>query len=349
MTYPRLMTFAPLRTDRLLLRPMRSADAEPFAARRSDPDVARYQNWTTPYSIERARTLVAEIVAMDGPADGEWWMLTVADTDDASVLGDLVVHLTSQGRTAEIGYTLARDAWGAGYAVEATTELVRYLFDDIGVTRVEASLHPDNTASAMVLERIGMRFEGHTRSSFWLDDDNSDDWLYGMLRADWEQWQTRPRHRPDTVELVDVTADNLHATMGLSTHRSQQQFVAPVTQSLAEALVPPVEHGVTVVPWYRAVAADGELVGFVMLARSQPGAEEPWLWRLLIDRMHQRRGIGSRIIDLVAEQCRSWGDATLLTSWVPGKGSPESMYLARGFVPTGEIDDGEVVARLALG
>lgn len=342
------MTFAPLRTDRLLLRPMRSADAEAFAARRSDPDVARYQNWTTPYPIDRARTLVAESVAMDGPADGEWWMLTVADTDDATVLGDLVVHLTSQGRTAEIGYTLARDAWGAGYAVEAATALVRYLFDDIGVTRVEASLHPDNTASAMVLERIGMRFEGHTRSSFWLDDDNSDDWLYGMLRADWEQWQTRPRHRPESVELVDVTADNLHATMRLSTHRSQQRFVAPVTQSLAEALVPPVEHGVTVAPWYRAVAADGELAGFVMLARSQPGAEEPWLWRLLIDRMHQRRGIGSRVIDVVAEQCRDWGDDTLLTSWVPGKGSPEPMYLARGFVPTGEIDDGEVVARLAL-
>ncbi|HSP27989.1 MAG TPA: GNAT family N-acetyltransferase [Ilumatobacteraceae bacterium] len=342
------MSFEPLRTDRLLLRPMRAADAEPLATRRSDPDVARYQNWTTPYPIERAQALVAEIAAMDGPTDGEWWMLTIADPADAAVLGDLVVHLTSQGRTAEIGYSLARDAWSAGYAVEGTTELVRYLFDVVGVTRVEASLHPDNTASAMVLERIGMHFEGHTRSSFWLDDENSDDWLYGMLRADWEAWRDRSRHRPDSVELVDVTADNLRATMRLATHKSQEQFVAPVTQSLAEALVPPVEDGVTVAPWYRAVAADGALAGFVMLARSQRGAEEPWLWRLLVDRMHQRRGIGSHIIDLVADQCRAWGDDTLLTSWRPGKGSPEPMYLARGFVPTGEIDDGEIVARLSL-
>jgi RimJ/RimL family protein N-acetyltransferase len=342
------MTFTALRTDRLLLRPMRTDDAEPLAARRSDPDVARYQNWTTPYPIERARAMVADIVAMDGPADGEWWMLTIADLDDTAVLGDLVVHLTWQGRTAEIGYSLARDAWGQGYAVEAATELVRYLFDDLGVTRVEAMLHPDNPASAMVLERVGMRFEGHTRSSFWLDDDNSDDWIYGMIRSDRDAWRDRPRHRPDSVELVEITTDNLDAVMHLATHRSQQRFVAPVTQSLAEALVPPVEQGVTVAPWYRAVAADGELAGFVMLARSQPGAQEPWLWRLLVDRMHQRRGIGSRIIELVVEQCREWGDVTLLTSWTPGKGSPEPMYLARGFVPTGEIDDGEVVARRQL-
>jgi RimJ/RimL family protein N-acetyltransferase len=342
------MTFSPLRTDRLLLRPMRTEDAGPIAARRGDPDVARYQNWTTPYPIERAQAMVADIVAMDGPADGEWWMLTIADPDDTAVLGDLVVHLTWQGRTAEIGYSLARDAWGRGYAVEAATELVRYLYGELGVTRVEAMLHPDNPASAMVLERIGMRFEGHTRSSFWLDDDNSDDWIYGMTRPEWEAWTARPHRRPDVVELVEITADNRSAVTRLETHKSQERFVAPVIRSLAEALVPPVENGVTVVPWYRAVTADGELAGFVMLARSQPGAEEPWLWRLLVDRMHQRRGIGSRVVDLVVEQCLEWGDATLLTSWVPGKGSPEPLYLAKGFVPTGEIDDGEVVARRQL-
>lgn len=342
------MIFSPLRTERLLLRPMRADDAEPIAARRSDPEVARYQNWTTPYPLERAQAMVADIVAMDGPEDGEWWMLTIADPDDSTVLGDLAVHLTWQGRTAEIGYSLARDAWGKGYAVEAATELVRYLFDDVGVTRVEAMLHPDNPASAMVLERLGMRFEGHTRSSFWLGDDNSDDWIYGMTRPDRDAWRDRPRHRPDSVELVEITADNRSAVMRLATHRTQERFVAPVMQSLAEALVPPVENGVTVAPWYRAVAADGELSGFVMVARSQPGSQEPWLWRLLVDRMHQRRGIGSRIIDLVVEQCREWGDATLLTSWVPGKGSPEPMYRAQGFVPTGEVDDGEVVARRQL-
>lgn len=342
------MMFEPLRTERLLLRPMRTDDAASIAARRSDPDVARYQNWTTPYPLERAQTMVAEIVAMDGPADGEWWMLTIADLDDSTVLGDLVVHLTWQGRTAEIGYTLARDAWGNGYAVEAATALVRYLFDDLGVTRVEAMLHPDNPASAMVLERVGLIFEGHTRLSFWLDGDNSDDWIYGVVRDDWEAWRDRPRHAPTTVRLVDITTDNYFNVDRLVTHRTQQRFVSPVRTSFADALFPEVVDGAPLVPWMRAIEADGELVGFVMVALTTEAHPEPYLWRLLVDRMHQRRGIGRAVLDLLVEQCRAWGDRSLLTSWTPGKGSPEPMYLGYRFAPTGEIVDDEIEARFTF-
>lgn len=136
------MTFEPLRTERLLLRPMRTDDAVSIAARRSDPDVARHQNWTTPYPLERAQAMVADIVAMDGPADGEWWMLTIADPDDSTVLVELAVHLTDDGHTAEIGYTLARDAWGHGYGVEAAEALVSHLFDTVGVTQGKGSPEP---------------------------------------------------------------------------------------------------------------------------------------------------------------------------------------------------------------
>ena len=86
-----------------------------------------------------------------------------------------------------------------------------------------------------------------------------------------------------------------------------------------------------------------------MLARTTPNHPEPYLWRLLIDRMHQRRGIASRALALIAEECRAMGDSTLLVSWVEGKGSPRPFYLAHGFVPTGRIVDGETEARLQLG
>ena len=264
-----------LRTERLLLRPVRATDAISLAARRSDPDVARYQTWIPPFPLDRAEALIADAMAMDGPVDGEWWTLTIADPADTTVFGDLVVQLSWAGRTAEIGYNLASEAWGSGYAVEAASALVEYLFDTTGVTRVEAMLHPDNLASAMVLERLGMLFEGHTRSSFWVGDENSDDWLYGMTRPDWESWRNRSRTRPETVELVEVTSDNLSDVLRLATHRSQQRFVAPVAKSLADALVPPEHEGVVVRPWYRAVRADGHLVGFVMLGAFAAGAPRP--------------------------------------------------------------------------
>lgn len=342
------MSFEPLRTERLLMRPMRTGDASAIAARRSDPDVARYQNWTAPFPLESAQALVADLVAMDGPAKGEWWMLTIADLDDTTVLGDLAVHLSDHGHTAEIGYTLARDAWGRGYAVEAADALLAYLFDTVGVTRVEATLHPDNPASAMVLERIGLIFEGHTRLSFWLDGENSDDWIYGVVRDDWEAWRDRPRHTPAMVRLVEVTTDNFGRVERLVTHRTQQEFVSSVRESFGDALFPEVVDGAPLVPWMRAIEADGELVGFVMVALTTEVHREPYLWRLLVDRMHQRRGIGRAVLDLLVEQCRAWGDRSLLTSWTPGRGSPEPMYLGYGFVPTGEIVDGETEGRLTF-
>jgi diamine N-acetyltransferase len=138
------------------------------------------------------------------------------------------------------------------------------------------------------------------------------------------------------------------STLALRVHHSQERLVAPVAVSLAEALVAPVEQGSVVDPWYRAVLADGAVVGFVMLARSGPDDPEPYLWRLLIDRLHQCRGIGATVVGLVADDVRSRGTTGLTVSWMPGKGSPEPMYLRLGFEPTGEIDDGEIVARLPL-
>jgi GNAT superfamily N-acetyltransferase len=118
--------------------------------------------------------------------------------------------------------------------------------------------------------------------------------------------------------------------------------------SFADALFPEVIDGAPVVPWMRAIEADGDLVGFVMLALTTEHHPEPYLWRLLIDRRHQRRGIGTLALDQVAAECRTMGDKTLLTSWVPGRGSPEAFYLARGFEPTGQIVEGEIEGRLAL-
>jgi len=340
--------FDPLRTERLLLRSPRSSDTADLHARRNDADIARYQDWLVPYTLDRAEMLVAESLALGGPTPAHWWMITIADPADTMVLGDLAVHITDDGHTADVGYTLSRSAWGHGYASEALDALVTHLFETVGVTRVEAELHPDNRASAMVLERVGMVFEGHTRLSFWLGDDNSDDWIYGITRRDWEMWRNRPRHQPGSVRLVEIDADSMGDVRRLTTHKSQELFVSPVAASYADALFPEVIDGAPVVPWMRAIEADGELVGFLMVALTTDAHPEPYLWRLLIDRMHQRRGIGTATLDLLVEQCRAWGDRTLITSWEPGKGSPEAVYTRFGFVPTGNIVDGEVEGRLAI-
>ncbi|MFH1104886.1 MAG: GNAT family N-acetyltransferase [Actinomycetota bacterium] len=340
--------FEPITTARLVIRPMRPDDAESLWLRRNDPEVARLQNWAIPFPRERAVEIVAEVAAMDGPANDDWWMAAITDRATGEVIGDLAVHLTWGGRSAEIGYTLARAHWSKGYAIEAVEALVVYLFEVLGVSRLSGTLHPDNRASAMVLERTGFLFEGHTHDSYWVGDEVSDDWLYGMTRADWVAWRDRPRTPPDDVRLVELTPDTLMDVYRLATHKSQESFVAPMPKSLAQALVPPLEDGHPLKPWYRAIEADSALAGFVMLALSDDHLAEPYLWRLLIDRMHQRRGIAGRALDLVEEEMRARGVIAMLVSWVDGRGSPAPFYETRGYARTGEVEDGEAVARKAL-
>ena len=341
--------FPELRTPRLTIRPVRPEDVGPLFERRNDPAVAALQAWVLPWPRERAESIVAEVMAMDGPVDGQWFMATVVERATGEIVADLVLHPTNELRTAEVGYSLATKHWGKGYATEALAAFVEWILDALPVTRVAGSLHPDNRASAMVLERTGFLFEGHTRLSFWLGEDNSDDWIYGMTRADQHAWRDRPRTAPHDVRLVPVTQANKAAVLALRTHHSQQAFVAPMLQSFADAMLPEIIDGAPVVPWMRAIEADAATVGFVMLARTTPHHPEPFLWRLLIDRLHQHRGIASRALELVANECRAMGDSTLLVSWVEGKGSPRPFYLERGFVPTGRVVDGETEARLQLG
>ena len=340
------VVFEPIHTERLLLRPMRPEDAVALHERRNHPEVSHYQSWELPFPLEKAQQMVADIAAMEGPVEGEWWMLSVVDPETDEALGDLALFMSNEGRTAEVGYTFDYERWGNGYAAEAVEALVAQLFVTFGVTRVSATLHPDNRPSAMVLERTGFIFEGHTRLSYWVGDDNSDDLIYGLTREDWEGWRGRPRKLPAEVRLVELTTGNRQDVLDLRTHHSQLSFVAPMSKSLSEALIPPVEDGSILVPWFRAIEADGVIVGFVMLGL--PDHAEPFLWRLLIDRIHQRRGIAGAALTLVGDEVKAMGNKTYLTSWIEGRGSPGPFYIGVGFEPTGEVVHGETVARMTL-
>jgi len=96
------------------------------------------------------------------------------------------------------------------------------------------------------------------------------------------------------------------------------------------------------------VAADGVPVGFLMLAEDAESATYV-LWRFMIDARHQGKGYGRAAIRLLLDHVRSLPGATeLRTSWVAAPGGPEPFYLGIGFQPTGEVDEGEVVGRIAL-
>jgi RimJ/RimL family protein N-acetyltransferase len=336
----------PIRTDRLVVRALRDDDLPALVAYRNDPDVARYQDWALPYSPAAGAALLDRQRGTTGPRPGEAAQLAI--DDGTGLVGDLYVDIALDDRSATIGYTLARSAQGRGYAVEAVRALLDRLVDDLGVRRITASLDPENVASMRLLERLGFRYEGTAVAAVeirgeWLDDDR-----YAILDDEWRAHRARTLVPPERVELVEITDENVRRVSRLATHRSQRRFVATVAESLADALVPEVVDGAPVVPWFRAIAADGEPVGFVMIAETTEHHPEPYLWRLLVDHHHQRRGIGERALVLLAERLAASGAPALLTSWVDGPGGPEPFYRGLGFEPTGRIVDGEIEGRAPL-
>lgn len=337
--------FEPIRTERLIIRCPVMADVDAVYERRRLPEVGRYQDWVMPYTRERAEKSTARCVEMGGPAVDATWNATVVDADDPErILGDLALEMRWEGRVGYFGYTFHPDYWGRGYATEASQALMRYLFHDLGVTRVESELDPRNAPSARVLEACGLLFEGLTRESFWVGDECSSNMLYGMTRADWDAWINRPRSRPDHVELVPVTPENSIAVGRIATHKTQERFVPPMGENFRDALVPPERDGTAIEQWYRAIEADGDIVGFVITEEPGEAQAEPRVLRLLIDRMHQRRGIGTAVMDQVEERWREVGAISVSLSYARGPGTPAGFFAARGYQPIEGADPDHATA-----
>lgn len=179
--------FTQLRTPQLHLRRFRESDAEAFARYRSDPAVARYQGWDAPYSLERAREFVTEMATEEADVPGEWLQIAVARVEDDSLVGDCAFSPEAdEPRTVEIGFTVAPEHQGRGYARESVSLLLGHLFDRLGKHRVTASCDSRNAASATVLAAVGMRHEGHLVESTWSKGEWSDDLLFAILRREWE-------------------------------------------------------------------------------------------------------------------------------------------------------------------
>ena len=143
------------------------------------------------------------------------------------------------------------------------------------------------------------------------------------------------------VTLREVTAETVRIVCRLKVAPSQEGLVAPNAVSIAEAHFQPKA-------WFRAVYADEDPVGFVMLYED-PDQAEYYLWRFMIAGEHQGRGYGRRALEQVIARVRSRpGARQLLTSCVPAEGGPRPFYERLGFAATGEVDGGEEVLCLVL-
>jgi RimJ/RimL family protein N-acetyltransferase len=171
-----------IETDRLRLRPPRLEDAgEIFARYAQDVEVTRYLTWRPQESVVSVQKFLRELLALREQEAVLPWV--VERRADGRLLG--VIDLRLQGSRAEIGYALARDAWGQGFASEAARALVDWALAQPCLYRVWAVCDVDNPASARVMEKAGMVREGLLRR--WSVHPNvsaepRDCWCYARIR-----------------------------------------------------------------------------------------------------------------------------------------------------------------------
>jgi RimJ/RimL family protein N-acetyltransferase len=156
--------FEPLLTERLRLRRSVPGDAEAISAYRSDPAVRRYQGWGDT-GIEDVRAAIEEMVGRAPGEPGGWVQLTVEDRRTGRMIGDVGVSPAEHHPgVIKIGYTIAPEFQGSGYATEAVRALIDYAFDVLEVDIVRAYASAENSPSIRVAEKAGLRlmerFEG---------------------------------------------------------------------------------------------------------------------------------------------------------------------------------------------
>lgn len=146
-----------IHTDRLTLRPPRLSDAaEIFARYAADPQVTRYMSWTVNESVTETEAFLADVLDMSARGELVLWVITCRQS--RKICGTISLRFAEP--TATLGYCLARDCWGKGFATEAADAVVPQAWREPGIERLEAYCCIENARSARVLEKVGLHFTG---------------------------------------------------------------------------------------------------------------------------------------------------------------------------------------------
>jgi ribosomal-protein-alanine N-acetyltransferase len=176
-----------LETERLLLRPVTKDDAQAVFDYASNPNVTRFTIFETHRTIDDSRWFVNDYVrSRYSCKEPDPFAITFIE-DPVRMVGALGAHWVSQPNgTMEMGYAIAEPYWGQGLIVEAGTALIRFVFTEYAVERLQARVIAGNDASERVLAKLGFTREGVLRSSLFRRGRSHDLIMYSLLRREWE-------------------------------------------------------------------------------------------------------------------------------------------------------------------
>jgi RimJ/RimL family protein N-acetyltransferase len=173
-------------TERLILRPIQLEDSALIYTYRSNSTVNQYQGWI-PKTVDDVRDFIINRTSPEINLPGSWFQFVMIKKDNNELIGDVGVHfLDLAGFQVELGCTLNQIHHGKGFASEALTGTINYLFDDLNKHRITASIDPRNGKSIQLFERLGFRKKAHFKQSIFIDSEWADDLVYAVLKEEWD-------------------------------------------------------------------------------------------------------------------------------------------------------------------
>lgn len=174
-----------LTTQRLFLRPFALTDAPEVQRLASAREIADTTRIPHPYPPDGATTWIAR----HQPAfdEGRGLELAVTLRETGALVGAVgIVSISRENCHAEIGYWVGLPYWRRGYCTEAARAVVQYAFDVMGLHRVTGHHLSRNPASGRVMEKIGMKHEGHLRQHVRKWEKFEDVEVWAVLRSEWK-------------------------------------------------------------------------------------------------------------------------------------------------------------------
>lgn len=177
-----------LETERLILRRFKPSDAEyMFKNWATDYEVSKFLSWNPHKDINVTRQIVDGWLNDYDKNNCYNWAIELKDFGE--IIGQIsVVSLSEKYCSCEIGYTLGRLFWGKGIMAEALKAVIGYLFNEIGMNRIEAKHNTLNPASGMVMQKSRMKHEGILRQvQVDKNGDYNDLAVYSILKSEYDK------------------------------------------------------------------------------------------------------------------------------------------------------------------
>jgi RimJ/RimL family protein N-acetyltransferase len=186
-THPGLLRPSyPIRTERLLLRPLTAGDADAMLAYRGRLDVSRYVPFEPMSRDDILERITGQWSRTELSDEGQSLTLGAEVAETGELAGDVVLFWHSREHAGgELGYVLNPALGGRGYATEAASVMLRLGFEDLGLHRIVARIEEDNEPSVRLARRLGMRQEARLVHNEFFKGRWSNEVDFAMLADEW--------------------------------------------------------------------------------------------------------------------------------------------------------------------